>query len=130
MHRDFGSRVSSPELSNAKSPQGPVTNETAREINAEQEYVDNLFSRLDREVALANEKLNEVQKDVDPHTPDADALIRRETEYHGLQAKLDRLNLAQLGLVFGRIDIDAPRRQSHRRRPRPQVYRQDGPGCS
>ncbi|WP_370876341.1 HelD family protein [Corynebacterium striatum] len=108
MHRDFGSRVSSPELSNAKSPQGPVTNETAREINAEQEYVDNLFSRLDREVALANEKLNEVQKDVDPHTPDADALIRRETEYHGLQAKLDRLNLAQLGLVFGRIDIDAP----------------------
>ena len=57
---------------------------------------------------MANEKLNEVQKDVDPHTPDADALIRRETEYHGLQAKLDRLNLAQLGLVFGRIDIDAP----------------------
>lgn len=100
--------MSSPELSNAKSPQGPVTNETAREINAEQEYVDNLFSRLDREVALANEKLNEVQKDVDPHTPDADALIRRETEYHGLQAKLDRLSLAQLGLVFGRIDIDAP----------------------
>ena len=34
--------------------------------------------------------------------------MRRETEYHGLQAKLDRLNVAQMGLVFGRIDIDAP----------------------
>nr|WP_245803052.1 UvrD-helicase domain-containing protein [Corynebacterium phocae] len=46
--------------------------------------------------------------EVDPQNPDSDALVRRETEYHGLQKKLDRLNLAQLGLVFGRIDIDAP----------------------
>ncbi|WP_396349514.1 HelD family protein [Corynebacterium sp.] len=74
----------------------------------EQDYVDGLFSRLDDEVAAANRRLNEVQADVDPSTPDADALVRRETEYHGLQAKLDRLNVAQMGLVFGRIDIDAP----------------------
>lgn len=78
------------------------------EIAAEQAYVDGLFGRLDDEVARANERLAEVQKDVDPANPDADALLRRETEYHGLQAKLDRLNIAQLGLVFGRIDIDAP----------------------
>ena len=77
-------------------------------IATEQDYVDGLFSRLDDEVAAANERLNEVQADVDPSTPDADALVRRETEYHGLQAKLDRLNVAQMGLVFGRIDIDAP----------------------
>ena len=76
-------------------------------IATEQDYVDGLFSRLDAEVAAANERLNEVQADVDPSTPDADALVRRETEYHGLQAKLDRLNVAQMGLVFGRIDIDA-----------------------
>ena len=43
-------------------------------IAAEQEYVDSLFSRLDHEVAAANEKLNEVQANVDPSTPDADAL--------------------------------------------------------
>ena len=77
-------------------------------IATEQDYVDGLFSRLDDEVAAANRRLNEVQADVDPSTPDADALVRRETEYHGLQAKLDRLNVAQMGLVFGRIDIDAP----------------------
>lgn len=81
---------------------------THTEICAEQSYVDGLFARLDNEVQAANERLNEVQAAVDPHTPDADALVRRETEYHGLQAKLDRLNVAQLGLVFGRIDIDAP----------------------
>ena len=80
----------------------------SEELAREQAYVDGLFARLDNEVQTANERLNEVQAAVDPHTPDADALVRRETEYHGLQAKLDRLNVAQLGLVFGRIDIDAP----------------------
>ncbi|HZK32207.1 MAG TPA: UvrD-helicase domain-containing protein, partial [Corynebacterium sp.] len=81
-----------------------------REIAAEQEYVDDLFARLDQEVTAANERLRQVQLEVDPANPDADALLRRETEYHSLNSKLDRLNLAQTGLVFGRIDIesDAP----------------------
>lgn len=87
---------------------GAQANDPHTEIASEQAYVDGLFARLDNEVHAANERLNEVQAAVDPHTPDADALVRRETEYHGLQAKLDRLNIAQLGLVFGRIDIDAP----------------------
>ena len=77
-------------------------------IAAEQTYVDMLFDRLDKEVADANQRLNEVQADVDPANPDSDALVRRETEYHLLQDKLDRLNLAQLGLVFGRVDVNAP----------------------
>ncbi|WP_042440357.1 HelD family protein [Corynebacterium halotolerans] len=78
-----------------------------REVAAEQTYVDGLFARLDAEVAQANERLRQVMLEVDPANPDADALVRRETEYHGLNAKLDRLNLAQMGLVFGRIDIEA-----------------------
>ncbi|AJK68755.1 HelD family protein [Corynebacterium marinum] len=77
------------------------------EIAKEQAYVDDLFARLDEEVSTANERLRQVQLEVDPANPDADALIRRETEYHALNSKLDRLNLAQLGLVFGRIDIDS-----------------------
>ena len=77
------------------------------EIQKEQAYVDDLFARLDAEVAQANQRLRQVQLEVDPANPDADALVRRETEYHGLNARLDRLNLAQLGLVFGRIDIEA-----------------------
>ncbi len=86
---------------------GPVTHDQ-QELASEQDYVDDLFARLDAEVAHANERLRQVQLEVDPANPDADALIRRETEYHGLNAKLDRLNLAQLGLVFGRIDIEDP----------------------
>lgn len=78
------------------------------EIRAEQAYVDGLFARLDAEVRRANERLAVVQAEVDPANPDnVDALMRRETEYHSLNSKLDRLNLAQLGLVFGRIDIEA-----------------------
>lgn len=81
--------------------------DTNQELAREQAYVDSLFARLDAEVAQANERLAQVQLEVDPANPDADALIRRETEYHGLNEKLDRINLAQLGLVFGRIDIES-----------------------
>lgn len=85
-----------------------MTDDQQSEIAAEQEYVDALFQRLDEEVAHANERLRVVQAEVDPANPDnVEALMRRETEYHALNAKLDRLNIAQLGLVFGRIDIAA-----------------------
>lgn len=77
------------------------------EVKAEQDYVDGLFGRLDDEVAQANERLREVMLRVDPANPDPEALVQRETEYHGLNSRLDRLNIAQLGLVFGRIDVAA-----------------------
>lgn len=76
-------------------------------ISQEQAYVDVLFGRLDDEVNRSNQRLSEVMKDVDPSNPDPESLVRRETEYHGLNEKLDRLNLAQLGLVFGRIDVES-----------------------
>ncbi len=77
-------------------------------IEQEQRYADGLFARLDAEVARAQAQLDAVQRDVDPDNPDADALVRRETEYHGLNAKLDTLNVAETGLVFGRIDVVDP----------------------
>lgn len=77
----------------------------AEAIQAEQSHVDCLFNHLRDEVETARHKLAEVQRDVDPDNPDADALLRRETEYHALNAKLDQLNIAEIGLVFGRIDI-------------------------
>ena len=85
----------------------PTNPEIAAAIAEEQAYVDTLFQRLDDEVTRANERLADVMRDVDPNNPDPEALVRRETEYHGLNQKLDRLNLAQLGLVFGRIDVEA-----------------------
>lgn len=74
-------------------------------ITEEQSYVDMLFARLDDAVDSANQRLREVMLNQDPANPDAEALVQRETEYHSLNEKLDRLNLAQLGLVFGRVDV-------------------------
>nr|WP_245998888.1 UvrD-helicase domain-containing protein [Corynebacterium gerontici] len=60
-------------------------------------------------MSLAQARLKAVMLGVDPNNPDAEALLRRETEYHALNEKIDRLNLAQIGLVFGRIDVaDVP----------------------
>lgn len=77
------------------------------ELAAEQSYVDALFGILDSDVSQARQRLADAQLTIDPANADSDALLRRETEYHRLQEKLDQLNLAQIGLVFGRIDVDA-----------------------
>ncbi len=81
------------------------------DANAEQDYVDSLFAKLDDEVAAAQHRLAEVQLQVDPANPDAEALLQRETEYHSLNERIDRLNIAQLGLVFGRIDVECDNEQ-------------------
>lgn len=74
-------------------------------LTEEQAHVDILFRHLEQEVDAARSKLAQVQADVDPDNPDSDALVRRETEYHALNAKLDQFGVAEVGLVFGRIDI-------------------------
>lgn len=76
------------------------------QIAAEQAYADGLFARLDEEVAQARSRLREVEANVDPANPKAEALVQRETEYHGLNERLDRLAIAEYGLVFGRIDVE------------------------
>ena len=75
-------------------------------IVEEQAHADVLFSHLGAEVDAARAKLAAVQADVDPDNPDSDALVRRETEYHALNAKLDQLGVAEVGLVFGRVDVE------------------------
>ena len=81
--------------------------EFSAELAAEQSYLDALFGILDADVSNARQRLADAQLTIDPANADSDALLRRETEYHRLQEKLDQLNLAQIGLVFGRIDVDA-----------------------
>ncbi|MDO4927794.1 MAG: ATP-binding domain-containing protein [Corynebacterium sp.] len=98
------STFSSPNAT-TRSNAAPLSNTEA--VSSEQQVVDTLFDFLDQEVITAQQRLKEVMLQVDFSTPDAEALVRRETEYHSLQDKIDRLNIAQLGLVFGRIDIDA-----------------------
>ena len=75
-------------------------------VAEEQAHADVFFAHLGAEVDAARAKLAAVQADVDPDNPDADALVRRETEYHALNAKLDQLGVAEVGLVFGRVDVE------------------------
>lgn len=74
-------------------------------IVEEQTQLDSFFARLDAHVTLANRRLHEVTLNLDPSSPKAEALVQRETEYHALNEQLDRLAFAELGLVFGRIDV-------------------------
>ena len=96
----------------------------SEELAAEQRYVDALFEKLDDEVAEARRRLREVTLNVDPANPKAESLVQRETEYHGLNEKLDRLNLATIGLVFGRIDVDTTKEELA---PRPGARRHAPP---
>ncbi|WP_151641337.1 AAA family ATPase [Corynebacterium sp. 11A] len=95
------------------SPHGPLPDsDAARDaattdaIATEQRYVDGLFDHLDEDIRAARERLAAVSLRPEGVDPDTDDLIRREAEYHSLNEKLDRAALAQLGLVFGRIDVD------------------------
>ena len=70
-------------------------------VALEQGFVDGLFGVLDARVRVAQERLVAVQLQGD----DVDALVEREVEYHGLVERLDELRVAELGLVFGRLDM-------------------------
>lgn len=72
-------------------------------LAAEQAYVDRAFNFLDRARERDQEYLRQVMLIDDP---DPQARVEREVEYHRLQANLDRYRSAEIGLVFGRIDID------------------------
>lgn len=75
-------------------------------IAAEQEYVDGLFRRIDGDIDTARARLESAVKKLDTNSPLAEDLVQREVEVATLAKRLDRMNLAQVGLVFGRINID------------------------
>lgn len=73
------------------------------ELELEQRYVDRAFAYLDDAHARDEELLRQemLKDDKDPQ-----ALVERDIEYHRLQANLERYRSAEVGLVFGRIDIE------------------------
>ncbi len=71
-------------------------------IAEEQLALDGAYQHLDAAVARDRAALREVMLD-DDHNPQA--RVHREVDYHRLQASLDRYQAAEVGLVFGRIDI-------------------------
>ncbi|MBV7296132.1 AAA family ATPase [Corynebacterium sp. TAE3-ERU12] len=65
--------------------------------------LDRIYAHLDAERVRDERSLRAVQLDDDPLPQ---ARVEREVEYHRLQQRLEQLRAAEVGLVFGRIDID------------------------
>lgn len=77
----------------------------AAAIAQEQKIVDGLFAYVDRERAEVEEKIRQVLL----HRPDADdprGLVERETAYGTYGDRLVQLSAAEVGLCFGRIDVE------------------------
>ena len=65
-----------------------------------------LFQRLDASVAEAREKLEAAVRVLDTNSPLAEDLVEREVNVATVAKRLDALGLAEIGLVFGRIDVE------------------------
>lgn len=73
------------------------------ELRSEREYVDGLYARLDAERARVKQRYSEaLRSDVD--TQNGSTLLARDAEVRATAAQMDRLNVADAGLCFGRLD--------------------------
>lgn len=72
------------------------------DLPAEQEHLDEMYAHLDAARRRDLDALRTVMLDDDP---EPQARVEREVEYQRLQANLERYRHAEVGLVFGRIDV-------------------------
>lgn len=79
------------------------------ELRSEQAYVDDLYARLDAERARVKARHSAALRgDVD--TQNGATLLARDAEVRATAAQMDRLNVADAGLCFGRLDgVDGER---------------------
>ena len=89
------------------STQNPTSYQA--ELQSEREYVDGLYARLDTERARVKKRYAEaLRADVD--TRNGATLLARDAEVRAIAAQMDRLNVADAGLCFGRLDtVDGER---------------------
>ncbi|MGV0871165.1 RNA polymerase recycling motor ATPase HelR [Mycolicibacterium sp. XJ879] len=80
-----------------------VTTRKSKELQAEQNYVAGLYARLDAERARLKDKYDAaLRAPIDAQ--DGGTLVDRDAAVRGLAGQLDRLNVADHGLCFGRLD--------------------------
>ncbi|WP_232247065.1 HelD family protein [Corynebacterium freneyi] len=72
------------------------------DLPAEQEHLNEVYAHLDAARRRDQDALRTVMLDDDP---EPQARVEREVEYQRLQANLERYRHAEVGLVFGRIDV-------------------------
>lgn len=73
------------------------------EVAAEQAYLDFLLDKVDSSRARLEEKLKAVRLEADIDDPQG--LMMRDREARDISQRLDELSAADMGLMFGRIDV-------------------------
>ncbi|WP_295645666.1 ATP-binding domain-containing protein [uncultured Corynebacterium sp.] len=73
------------------------------EVAAEQAYLDFLLDKVDSSRARLEEKLKAVRLEADIDDPQG--LMMRDREARDIAQRLDELSAADIGLMFGRIDV-------------------------
>ncbi|WP_426718415.1 HelD family protein [Corynebacterium auriscanis] len=76
------------------------------EVAAEQAYLDFLLGKVDSSRARLESKLKAVRLEADIDDPQG--LMMRDREARDIDQRLDELSAAEIGLMFGRIDVTDP----------------------
>ena len=75
-----------------------MTQEYENELRAEQSYVDDLYTRLDAERTRVKDRYDDALRN------HGGTLVDRDVEVRTLAGEMQRLNVADHGLCFGRLD--------------------------
>lgn len=75
----------------------------AEAIASEQDHLDDLLAEVDATTATLKKRLASVRATADIDDPQG--LMRRDREIQDISQRLDNLSIAEIGLMFGRIDV-------------------------
>lgn len=75
----------------------------AEAIASEQDHLDDLLAEVDATTATLKKRLVSVRATTDIDDPQG--LMRRDREIQDISQRLDNLSIAEIGLMFGRIDV-------------------------
>lgn len=81
-----------------------MTNPHSSELDAEQAHLDELLEIVDHTRSKFEQRLAVVRKQAD--IDDAQGLMVRDREVRDISQRLDTLSAAEIGLMFGRIDVE------------------------
>ncbi|QNH95922.1 HelD family protein [Corynebacterium anserum] len=85
-------------------PDDPNRQDHHEEILQEQKYLDSLLHRVDTARSQLERRLKDVRKEADIDDPQG--LMMRDREARDINQRLESYAAAEIGLMFGRIDVE------------------------
>lgn len=100
-HSSPRAQIPQEEISRAQSSQAQISQD---QIALEQTHLDELLRRIDDARAALEKRLKNVRKEADIDDPQG--LMMRDREAQDIGRKLESYTAAEIGLMFGRIDVE------------------------